>query len=88
MTAALITVLNFVCWGVCFWWMHRISERQNSVLSTLSKQSHRIEKLARDEHALLQEMHPAVEEIKEGVQDVKSSVDEQVQASPAGKLNS
>jgi hypothetical protein len=78
MTTTLVTLLNFACWGVCFWWMHRISTRQDRLLSALSKQGHRIEKIAKDEHELLREMHPAVEDIKEGVREVRSSVEEKV----------
>ena len=72
----LLTVLNFACWGLCFWWMHRISARQDRLLSALGEQAQRIERIAKDEHQLLREMHPAVEDIKAGVREVQSSVEE------------
>ena len=31
------------CWAVCFWWMHRISQRQDKMLHDLHEQSRRIE---------------------------------------------
>ena len=69
-----ITLLNFGCWGACFWWMHRISVRQNAVLDELTTQARRIEEISRQEHALLTEVHPNVEEIKKGVDEVSEKV--------------
>jgi hypothetical protein len=77
---ALLTLLNFACWGLCFWWMHRISKRQDSLLSALKEQGGRIERLSKDEHDLLREMHPAVKDIRAGIADVQESVDEQSSA--------
>ncbi len=48
-----LTWLNAVCWGVCFWWMHRISTRQDAVLNQVKEQGRRIEKLSREEHDLI-----------------------------------
>lgn len=69
-----IAFLNFGCWGICFWWMHRISVRQNALLQTLHEQGKRIEQLSKAEHELLREVHPAVEEIKASVQEVVEAV--------------
>jgi hypothetical protein len=69
-----ITSFNFGCWGACFWWMHRISVRQNAVLSELTTQARRIEEISRQEHALLTEVHPNVEQIKKGVDEVSEKV--------------
>jgi hypothetical protein len=69
-----ITFLNFGCWAVCFWWMHRISVRQNAVLDGLTSQAHRIEEISRQEHALLTEVHPNVEAIQKGVDEVSQTV--------------
>lgn len=70
MNHTVLTILNLSnagCWGVCFWWMHRISKRQNSVLAELAGQARRIEDLSKKEHEILAEVHPSVEAIHEGV---------------------
>ncbi len=69
-----ITFVNFACWAACFWWMHRISSRQNVVLEQLTSQAHRIEEISRQEHALLAEVHPNVESIQKGVNEVSEKV--------------
>jgi predicted transcriptional regulator len=69
-----MTVLGTVCWAVCFWWMHRISRRQDQMLNELREQAHRIEKLAREEHDLIREVHPQVGEIKESIEAVAEDV--------------
>ncbi len=76
----LFDLLNFInvgCWGLCYWWMHRISVRQDAMLRELHHQAKRIEQISKDEHELLQEIHPAVEDIKVGVEEVRSSVEDQ-----------
>jgi hypothetical protein len=45
---------------ICFWWMHRISSRQDALLEELRE-------LARTQHDILREVHPDVGEIKEHV---------------------
>lgn len=62
------------CWAVCFWWMHRLSSRQETMLKELHDVTKRIEQLSKDEHDLLREVHPNVEKIKESVQDVAVAV--------------
>ncbi|HET7230518.1 MAG TPA: hypothetical protein VFJ16_10985 [Longimicrobium sp.] len=69
-----MTVLGTVCWGVCFWWMHRISRRQDALLGELREQTRRIEKLSREEHQLIREVHPQVGEIRESLQAVAEDV--------------
>lgn len=69
----LISVLDIVCWGICFWWMHRISERQNTMLEELKQQAHSIEALSKEESEILKELHPTVQKIEEGVDQVKES---------------
>ena len=54
-------IADIGCWCLCFWWMHRISARQNAVLAQLGKQAQRIEKISKEEHAILSELHPNVE---------------------------
>ena len=71
--ANFFTFVDIVCWGVCFWWMHRISERQNAVLKELQQQARSIEDLSREEHEILKELHPTVQKIEEGVDQVKES---------------
>ena len=72
--AFLLSVLGTLCWVVCFWWMHRISSRQDSLLEELHEMTARIEKLSRAEHDLIREVHPQVSEIKEQVENVKEVV--------------
>jgi hypothetical protein len=68
-----ISVLDIACWGVCFWWMHRISERQNAMLEELQQQAQSIEELSKEEHEILKELHPTVQKIDENVDQVKES---------------
>ncbi|MBA3882417.1 MAG: hypothetical protein H0X73_06785 [Chthoniobacterales bacterium] len=63
----LIAVIGMACWPVCFWWMHRISARQNAVLRQLHDQGRRIENVSKEEHNILKELHPAVQNIEESV---------------------
>ena len=74
--AYLMTAAGTVCWPVCFWWMYRISAKQNAVLEQLSGQAKRIEKLSRVEHDLIKEVHPKVGEIKEGMEEIIAAVKE------------
>ena len=55
-----MTLVGTVCWGVCFWWMHRISATQSYLLKQLGEQGKRIEKLSKIEHDLIKEVHPQV----------------------------
>jgi uncharacterized protein YoxC len=68
--------IGIACWGVCFWWMHRISSRQDAMLKEMHEMMQRIEQLSETEHDLIQEVHPAVGEIKESVKDVAEVVSE------------
>ncbi len=70
-----LTWVGLGCWCVCFWWMHRISSRQDAMLKELHEMAGRIERLAQAEHDLIRrEVHPKVDEIKEHVQSVKDAV--------------
>ena len=74
-----LTLVNFVtfidigCWAVCFWWMHRISQRQDAMLKELHGQAQSIEGLSRKEHKILKELHPTVQKIEKSVDQVKES---------------
>jgi len=68
-----VTLLDVGCWAVCFWWMHRISQRQDDMLKELHEQAHSIEELSRKEHEILKELHPTVQKIDENVDKVKES---------------
>jgi len=65
---------GMACWAVCFWWMHRISSRQDSMLQELHEMAQRIERFSRAEHDLIKEVHPAVANIKKTVEDVHGAV--------------
>jgi hypothetical protein len=71
-----MTLAGTVCWGVCFWWMRRLSIKQNLLLAQLCEQGKRIEKLSRIEHDLIKEVHPQVHEIKEGMETIIAAVTE------------
>ncbi|MGZ5003726.1 MAG: hypothetical protein ACXWBM_11075, partial [Chthoniobacterales bacterium] len=66
--------VGIACWVICFWWMHRLSSRQETMLQELHDVTKRIEQLSKDEHDLLREVHPNVEKIKESVKDVAVAV--------------
>ena len=66
--------IGTVCWIVCFWWMHRISSRQDAMLEELHEMTTRIEKLSRAEHDLIRDVHPQVSKIKEHVENVREVV--------------
>ena len=81
-----MTLVGTICWGVCFWWMRRISIKQNSFLDQLREQGKRIEKLSKIEHDLIKEVHPQVHEIKEGMVEMIAVVKENSENnSPASK---
>ena len=69
----LVSMLDIACWGICFWWMHRISEKQNAMLQELQQQARSIEDLSKEEHEILKELHPTVQKIDENVDQVKES---------------
>ncbi len=81
--AFLMTVAGTLCWVVCFWWMGRISAKQNKLMDQLSAQARRIEKLSKIEHDLIKEVHPQVGEIKEGMEEVIAAVKENTASQPA-----
>jgi len=74
-----MTVAGTACWGICFWWMRRLSVKQNFLLDQLRDQGQRIEKLSKIEHDLIKEVHPQVNEIKEGMEEMIAVVKENSQ---------
>jgi hypothetical protein len=72
--ALVLSCIGTLCWIVCFWWMHRISSRQDATLEELHEMTARIEKLSRAEHDLIRDVHPQVSEIKEKVENVREAV--------------
>jgi uncharacterized protein YdeI (YjbR/CyaY-like superfamily) len=77
-----MTFVGTVCWVVCFWWMYRISAKQNDLLEKLGEQGKRIEKLSKIEHDLIKEVHPQVNEIKEGMEEMIATAKENQENSP------
>jgi hypothetical protein len=55
-----LTWIGTSAWVICFWWMRRISARQDALLMELKE-------LAKIQHEILKEVHPDVGEIKEHV---------------------
>jgi hypothetical protein len=81
-----LTLIGTLCWLVCFWWMYRISVKQNSLLAQLHAQGERIEKLSKLEHDLIKEVQPQVGEIKEGMDTMFAAVKENAENnSPVSK---
>ena len=81
-----MTLAGTLCWGVCFWWMRRLSVKQNFLLDQLREQGKRIENLSRIEHDLIKEVHPQVNEIKEGMEEMIAVVKENAKSPlPASK---
>ena len=78
-----MTVAGTICWALCFWWMGRISAKQNRLMDQLREQGRRIEKLSKAEHDLIKEVHPKVGEIKEGMAEVIAAVKENTASQPA-----
>jgi hypothetical protein len=74
MIVLILAWLGTGCWLVCFWWMHRISSRQDAMLTGLRDMTQRIERLSEAEHELIREVHPQVGEIKEHIETVKEAV--------------
>jgi hypothetical protein len=72
--ALVLSCIGALCWIVCFWWMHRISARQDAMLEELHQMTTRIEKLSQVEHDLISDVHPQVSEIKEHVENVREVV--------------
>ena len=75
-TTFVLSCVGLLCWAVCFWWMHRISSRQDALLKELSAMTRRIEKLSQSEHDLISEVHPRINEIKEHVENVREAVEQ------------
>lgn len=74
--AIVLAWVGTACWGVCFWWMHRLSSKQETMLRELKEVAKRIEKLSKAEHDLIREVHPKVEQIKESVDEMSEKVAE------------
>jgi hypothetical protein len=77
MTMFALTWIGLMCWCVCFWWMHRISARQDALLKELHDITTRIEGLSKAEHEMIRDVHPKVHEIKEHVENVAEAVSSQ-----------
>jgi hypothetical protein len=77
-----MTLAGTICWGICFWIMHRLSVKQNALLAQLREQGKRIEKLSKIEHDLIKEVHPQVNEIKEGMEEMIAVVKENSENRP------
>jgi hypothetical protein len=61
----ILSVLSALCWPVCFWWMHRISVKQNTLLARLRKETEEVRKISEAEHELVQKIEPKVAEVAE-----------------------
>ncbi|HZR78019.1 MAG TPA: hypothetical protein VFA58_02370 [Chthoniobacterales bacterium] len=75
MILSVLTWIGLACWGVCFWWMHRISARQEALLKELHEMTERVERVSKEGHDLMRDVHPQVGEIKEHVETVKEAVE-------------
>jgi len=75
MIVLVLTWVGVGCWAVCFWWMHRISSRQDALLRELREMTQRIERVSKAQHEMIRDVHPQVGEIKEHVETVKEAVE-------------
>jgi hypothetical protein len=82
-----LTLTGTLCWVACFWWMYRISSKQNALLDQLRAQGKRIEKLSQIEHDLIKEVHPQVGEIKDGMDAMVAAVKENAENGPPSSRN-
>ena len=74
MIILILTWVGIGCWCICFWWMHRISSRQDAMLKELHQMTERVEQISKEGHELMRDVHPQVGEIKEQVETVKDAV--------------
>ena len=74
MVVLALTWIGLGCWCVCFWWMRRISTRQDAMLKELHEMMERIEAISEAGHDLIRDVHPQVGEIKDHVESVKEAV--------------
>jgi len=70
----LISLIDLACWILCFYWMFKLSRRQDSLLQAITEQTHRIERLSKAEHDLIKEVHPTVGEIKDKMEEVSTTL--------------
>ena len=80
MFALVLTLIGTLCWAVCFWWMHRISSRQDSMLQELHEVTRRIERISKAEHDLIQEVHPKIDKMKDQIDTVADKVSDDAQS--------
>jgi hypothetical protein len=81
-----MNIAGMVCWFFCFWWMRRISVKQNNLLVQLQEQGKRIEALSKVEHDLIKEVHPKVGEIKEGMDTIIAVVNDNLPPPQSHKI--
>jgi hypothetical protein len=84
MIVLVLTWTGIVCWATCFWWMHRTSSRQETMLKELHEMTTRIEHLSQAEHDLMRDVHPQMSEIKEHVENVAEAVSPDASANRSG----
>lgn len=70
----LVNLAGLACWIGCFWWMHRISARQDAMLNQLREQGRRIERVSEEEHKILVQLRPSVEKIERNLDEVSDKV--------------
>lgn len=80
MFALVLTLIGTLCWAVCFWWMHRISSRQDSMLQELHEVTRRIERISKAEHDLIREVHPKIDKMKDQIDTVADKVSDDAQS--------
>lgn len=69
-----LTIVDTACWAICFWWMHRISKRQDALLRELREQGRRIVDVSNAEHDLVKERHSRVESIENNIGEATDAV--------------
>lgn len=71
MTQAMVNWLelfNAACWPVCFWWMHRISSKQNAMLADLHAQQQKVREISDEGREIIKELEPKVKKVAERIE--------------------
>lgn len=67
-TASVLTeIVETVCWGICFVWIHRTAAKQKPLPGWIGEQGRRIKTQSRIAHSPIGEVLPQFGEIKEGL---------------------
>jgi hypothetical protein len=64
-----LELFSAACWPVCFWWMHRISKKQNAMLADLDAQQKKVREISDEGREIIKEIEPKVKKVAERIDD-------------------